>query len=236
MITYRGEEVDVRSPVRNLLGEAPAGTVERMTLAPLSLAAVTLLAAKRGRHGGELFALTAGNPFLVTEALAVEGGLPTDAVRDSTLARASRLTEAARVVLHAVSVFPRHAETAVVADLVKGAIDAGLDDCVEMGMLSLDGAILRFRHELARRAIEASIAPARRRALHQKVVDVLKRRSDARAGEIAHHAERAADVASLLTFAQRAGEEAARAGAPREAAAHFAAVLRHRDALGASSS
>jgi DNA-binding CsgD family transcriptional regulator len=231
LITYRDEEVDARSPVRNLLGEASAGNVERMTLAPLSLAAVTRLAAKRGRRGEELFALTAGNPFLVTEALAVDGDVPTDAVRDSTLARASRLSDSARVVLDAVSIFPRHAETAVVADLVRGAIDAGLDECVEKGMLSLEGGILQFRHELARRAIEASIAPARRRALHQKVVDVLKRRSDARASEIAHHAERAADVAALLKFAHRAGEEAARAGAPREAAAHFAAVLRHRDAL-----
>jgi DNA-binding CsgD family transcriptional regulator/tetratricopeptide (TPR) repeat protein len=232
LITYRDEEVDARSPMRNLLGEVPAGNVERMTLAPLSLAAVTSLAAKRGRRGEELFALTAGNPFLVTEALAVDGDVPTDAVRDSTLARASRLPDPARVVLDAVSIFPRHAETAVVADLVKGAIDAGLDECVEKGMLSLEGGIVEFRHELARRAVEASIAPARRRALHQKVVNVLKRRSDARASEIAHHAERAADVASLLTFAHRAGEEAARAGAPREAAAHFAAVLRFRDDLG----
>jgi len=231
LITYRDEEVDARSPVRNLLGEAPAGNVERMALPPLSLAAVTSLAAKRGRRGEELFALTEGNPFLVTEALAVDGDVPTDAVRDSTLARASRLLDSARVVLDAVSIFPRHAETALVADLIKGAIDAGLDACVEKGMLSIEGGILQFRHELARRAIEASIAPARRRALHQKVVDVLKRRSDARASEIAHHAERAADVAALLKFAQRAGEEAARAGAPREAAAHFAAVLRHRDAL-----
>jgi DNA-binding CsgD family transcriptional regulator/tetratricopeptide (TPR) repeat protein len=231
LITYRDEEVDARSPVRNLLGEAPAGNVERMTLAPLSLAAVTSLAAKRGRRGEELFALTEGNPFFVTEALAVDGDVPTAAVRDSTLARASRLPDSARVVLDAVSIFPRHAETAVVADLVKGAIDAGLDECVEKGMLSLEGGILQFRHELARRSIEASIAPARRRALHQKVVDVLKRRSDARASEIAHHAERAGDVVALLKFAHRAGEEAARAGAPREAAAHFAAVLRHRNTL-----
>jgi DNA-binding CsgD family transcriptional regulator/tetratricopeptide (TPR) repeat protein len=233
LITYRDEEVDARSPVRNLLGEVPAGNLERMTLAPLSLAAVSRLAAKRGRRGEELFALTAGNPFLVTEALAVDRDVPTDAVRDSTLARAARLPGSARVTLDAVSIFPRHAETVVVADLVKGAIDAGLDECVEKGKLSLEGGIVKFRHELARRAIEASIAPARRRALHQRVVDVLKRRSDARAGEIAHHAERAADVAALLEFARRAGEEAARAGAPREAAAHFAAVLRHRDALDA---
>jgi DNA-binding CsgD family transcriptional regulator len=231
LITYREEEVDVRSPVRSLLGEAPAGNVERISLAPLSLAAVTRLAAQRGRRGEELFALTAGNPFLVTEALAVEADVPADAVRDATLARASRLPESARAVLDAVSIFPRHADTAVVADLVKGAIDAGLDECVEKGMLSLDRGLVQFRHELARRAIEASIAPARRVALHQKVIDVLMRRSDARASEIAHHAERAGDVAALLKFAHRAAEKAARAGAPREAAAHFATMLRHREAL-----
>jgi DNA-binding CsgD family transcriptional regulator len=234
LITYRDEEVDARSPVRNLLGESPAGSVERLTLDPLSLAAVSDLAAKSGRRGEELYALTAGNPFLVTEALAVEGDVPTDAVRDSTLARASRLCVSARTVLDAVSLFPRHAETAVVADLVKGVIDTGLDDCVEKGMLSLEGGWVQFRHELARRAIESSIAPTRRRALHQKVVDVLKRRVDGRASEIAHHAERAGDVAVLLKFAQRAGEAAAAAGAPREAAAHFGAMLRHREAMKAS--
>ncbi len=231
LITYRDEEVDVRSPMRNVLGEAPAGSVERMTLAPLSLAAVTRLAAKAGRRGEELHALTAGNPFLVTEALAVDGDMPTDAVRDSTLARASRLCESARAVLDAVSLFPRRAETAIVADVLKRSIDAGLDECVEKGMLSLEGGLVHYRHELARRAVEGAIPSGRRRALHQRVVDVLKRRADARTNEVAHHAERAGDVAALLKFAQRAGEEAARAGAPREAAAHFAAMLRHRAEL-----
>jgi DNA-binding CsgD family transcriptional regulator len=231
LITYRDEEVDAGSPMRNVLGEAPTGSVERMTLAPLSLAAVTRLAAKAGRRGEELHALTAGNAFLVTEALAVDGEMPTDAVRDSTLARAARLCESARVVLEAVALFPRRAETAIVADVVKGSIDAGLDECVEKGMLSLEGGLVHYRHELARRAVEGAIAPTRRRALHQRVVDVLKRRADARTNEIAHHAERAGDVAALLKYAQLAGEEAVRAGAPREAAAHFAAMLRHRAVL-----
>ncbi|HEV7358348.1 MAG TPA: AAA family ATPase [Steroidobacteraceae bacterium] len=234
LITYRDEEVDARSAVRNLLGETPAGSVQRMTLEPLSLAAVTGLAVKAGRRAEEIYKLTAGNPFLVTEALAVEGDLPTDAVRDSTLARASRLCDSARIVLEAVSLFPRRAETAVVADLVKGMIEDGLDECVEKGMLSLEGGLVHFRHELARRAIEGSLTPTRRRALHQKVVDILKRRTDARASEIAHHAERAGDIAVLLKFAQRAGQEATRAGAAHEAAAHFAVMLRHRDALEAS--
>jgi len=234
LLTYRDEELDARSPVRNVLGEAPPGSVERMTLEPLSMNAVTQLAEKAGRRGDELFALTAGNPFLVTEALAVECDVPTDAVRDATLARASRLPPEARAVLEAVSIFPRRAETAIVADMVKSSFGTGLDACVERGMLTLEGAMLRFRHELARRAIEAFIAPSRRRALHQAVVYELVRRPNARTSEIAHHAERAADVAALLKYARLAGDEAARAGAPREAASHYGAILTHRAALEAS--
>jgi DNA-binding CsgD family transcriptional regulator/tetratricopeptide (TPR) repeat protein len=231
VLTYRDEELDTESPLRTLLGEAPADSVERLRLESLSPGAVTQLAEKVGRRGDALFALTAGNPFLVTEMLAVDSDVPTDAIRDATLARAARLPPAARVVLEAVSIFPRRADTAIVADLSKGAFGRGLDACVERGMLALDGAMLRFRHELARRAIEASIAPSRRRALHQAVVDELIGRSTARASEIAHHAERATDFAALLTFARRAGDEAARAGAPREAASHYRALLAHRPSL-----
>jgi DNA-binding CsgD family transcriptional regulator len=234
LLTYRDEELDARSPMRTLLGEAPPGSVERMTLESLSINAVSQLAEKAGRRGDELFALTAGNPFLVTETLAVESDVPTDAVRDATLARASRLPPQAWAVLEAVSIFPRRAETAIVADLSKSDFGIGLDACVERGMLTLEGATLRFRHELARRAIEAFIAPSRRRALHQAVVNELIRRPTARASEIAHHAERAADVTALLKFARRAGDEAARAGAPREAASHYRAILMQRHALDAA--
>ena len=231
LLTYRDEELDARSAMRSLLGEAPPGSVERMTIESLSECAVIKLAEKVGRSGATLFALTAGNPFLVTETLAVDGDVPTDAVRDATLARAARLPPEARVVLEAVSIFPRRADTAIVADLSKGAFGSGLDPCVERGMLVLDGAMLSFRHELARRALEASIAPSRRRALHQAVVNELVRRPTARVSEIAHHAERAADVPSLLKFARRAGDEAARAGAAREAAKHYSAILAHRPSL-----
>ncbi len=65
-------------------------------------------------------------------------------------------------------------------------------------------------------------------------MDELLRRPNARAGVVAHHAERAGDVATLLRFAQIAGDEAARAGAPREAAAHYEAVLKHRDSIDAA--
>jgi DNA-binding CsgD family transcriptional regulator/tetratricopeptide (TPR) repeat protein len=231
LLTYRDEEVDARSPIRALLGEAPPGIVARETLEPLSLEAVIRVAKSVGRNGADLFALTAGNPFLVTETLAVEEDAPIASVRDATLARAARLAPAARAVLEAVSVFPRRAETAIVAEMVELPFEAGVDACVERGMLKLEGAMLRFRHELARRAVEASLAPSRLRKLHQTIVDELVRRPRARTSEIAHHAERAGDVVALANFGRRAGDEAARAGAPREAAAHYGAILRHRERL-----
>jgi predicted ATPase len=180
LITYRYEETGPRSSIRRLLGEAMPGSIERMAVHPLSAEAVAKLATKAGWSGGDLFALTAGNPFLVTETLGAQA-IPSDAVRDATLARVSRLPAAARSLLDAVSIFPRHAETALVADLLSGALDSPLDQCIEKGMLVLEGGIVRFRHELARRAVEDSIPPTRRRELHRKVVRELRCRPGARA-------------------------------------------------------
>lgn len=232
LATYRDEEVGVRSPLRDVLGEAPAGSVHRMSVEPLSLPAVITLAASSGRSGEEVYRLTGGNPFLVTEALAVEGDATPETVRDATLSRASRLSLPARTLLETVSIFPRRADLAVVKALVGDDIDAALDACVERGMLKIDGDALKFRHELARRAIEASLPPSGLRNLHQRVVELLQATPDARASEISHHAELAGNISALVKYAQLAGDAAARAGAAREAAAHFAAMLRHRDVLG----
>ena len=231
LITYRDDELGPRSAIRQLLGEATPGSVERETLKPLSLSAVTQMAVKAGRPGGEIFALTAGNPFLVTETLAAAGAVPSEAIRDATLARVARLSDAARTVLMAASIFPRQAETALVADLISVPLDAALDECIEKGMLTLDGGVVRFRHELARRAVEESIAATQRPSLHRAVVEELKLRKDSRASEIAHHAALAGEIAALIEFSQLAAEQAARASAPREAAAHYRSMLRHRSHL-----
>jgi DNA-binding CsgD family transcriptional regulator len=232
LATYRDDELGARSALRDVLAEAPAGSVERIAIEELSLPAVTSMAEKAGRNGKELYDLTGGNPFLVTEALAAELDTTPQSVRDATLARAARLAPDARAVLEVVSIFPRRADPAIVARLVEAGFDNGLDQCAERGMLRVDDDGLTFRHELARRAIEESLPISRRRKLHQNAVEALKSASQTRPSEIAHHAEHAGDVPTLVEFAKRAGEEAARAGAPREAAAHFAAMLRHREALG----
>src|SRR5438128_1444352 len=82
---------------------ACAPAVRRLTLRRLSESAVRTLAASTGADAGELSRLTGGNPFLVVEALAAGGGLPSS-VRDATLARVGRLDADARGVVDAAAV------------------------------------------------------------------------------------------------------------------------------------
>ena len=70
------------------------------------------MARRSGMDGRAVFRATSGNPFFVTELL--RGGReqpPPASVQDAVLARADRLSDAARTVLDAVSVFPGRAET-----------------------------------------------------------------------------------------------------------------------------
>jgi len=94
-----------------------------------------------------------------------------------------------------------------------------------------DGA-LAFRHELGRLAVESTIPRGRARELHQSILSCfIEHNCDL--SQIVHHAVHAADVQVLLEYAPRAAEQAAQAGAHREAAAHLATAIGHSHALSA---
>src|SRR3954471_4927242 len=78
LATYRDDEVDRGHPLRIVLGElGRSEEVTRLTLAPLSPAAVATLAEPHGIDADELYRITTGNPFFVTEVLAAgEGKTP----------------------------------------------------------------------------------------------------------------------------------------------------------------
>jgi predicted ATPase len=97
LATYREEELPASHPVRLALGELTGHHVTRMRLAPLSLAAVQMLAGESGRDPGLLYQVTGGNPFFVREVLASPGEQVPETVRDAVLARlgSARLTRCA---------------------------------------------------------------------------------------------------------------------------------------------
>lgn len=232
ILTYRDDELGAHHPLRAVLGDLPGPTVTRLGLPPLSDAAVRSLAQRAGRSAEGLHTATGGNPFFVTEVLASgEGDVP-PTVRDAVLARAARLSPAARDVVELAAVVPTRMERWLL-DRVLAPASSALDECAEAGTLKVDEGTLSFRHELARRALEEALPPARLQALHAQVLRVLEDRpaSDVDVARLVHHASHAGDGAAVLQFAPMAARQASALGAHRQAAAHYAAALRHAVAL-----
>lgn len=230
IVTYRTDDVDRAHPLRRLLGDlASVGEVRRLGVPPLSAAAVTELAASTGRDAGQLYAVTGGNPFFVTEALSSPSLDVPGTVRDAVLARVSRLGVDARNLLDLASLVAEPASTSLL-EAVVGQHDStseivGLADAVRSGMLVLDGPTVSFRHELARQAVAAEVPPTRAATLHGHILRVLAATSNADPAQLSFHAASAGDADAVLRYAPVAGALAARLGAHREAAEHYARAL-----------
>ena len=211
-----------------MLGElATARGIDRCEIRRLSPDAVAQLAEPHGIDADELYRRTAGNPFFLSEVLASGDREIPPTVRDAVLARAARLTPTARTLLGAVAVSQPQAELWLLEALA-GEELACLDECLGSGMLTATADGVAFRHELARMALEETLAPHRRAALHRAALAAL---AAPPAGapdpaRLAHHAEAAGDADAVLRFAPAAAARAESVGAHREAAAQYARALR----------
>ena len=226
VLTYRDEAAATGHPVHRLLGSLVGRRVVRLPLRALSSGAVVGLAAGSDWDPQRLHALTGGNPFYVTEALAQPGsGVPVS-VSDAVLARVARLDDDARAAVEQLSVVPTIVGFDLAHTLLGDRLDA-LAEAEERGIVTSRADGLTFRHELARRAVEQSLAPLRRRTLHRAVVAALQVEAAPDLARLVHHAAAADDGATVSRYAPLAGREAAAAGSHRQALAHFSAALRH---------
>ena len=232
VLTYRDDELDARHPLRLVVGELPSRSTTRIVLDRLSPAAVDELARRAAHPAHDLYDVTGGNPFFVTEALAVEGDEIPATVRDAVLARAGRLSAGGQRLLEAVSVVPGDVELWLL-DRLATAETEHLDECLASGVLKGSRERVGFRHEIARLVVEESLTPRRRIALNRAAVEALAAPPSGvlDVALLAHHADAAGDAAGVLRFAPSAAELAADVGAHREAAAQYARALRFADAL-----
>jgi DNA-binding CsgD family transcriptional regulator/tetratricopeptide (TPR) repeat protein len=231
--SYRDGELDRAHPLRVVLGElATSQTVGRLKLAALSPAAVAQLAEPHGVDADELYRKTAGNPFFVIEALAAQAEEIPATVRDAVLARAARLSARANRLLDAVAIVPPQAELWLLEEIASESIDA-LEECLASGMLTSVSGGVAFRHELARLAVEETVALNRSLDVHRKALAALADPPGASPdlARLSHHAEAAGDAGAVLRFAPAAAARAASLGAHREAAAQYARALRFGERL-----
>jgi DNA-binding CsgD family transcriptional regulator/tetratricopeptide (TPR) repeat protein len=226
VLSVRDEALVPGTPVHELVGAIPRSS--RLTLAPLSPAAVQALAGDR--DGAAVHRLTRGNPFYVTEVLAAGPGALPDGVADAVQSRVRQLGAESVAAVEQLAVLPQVVEEPLARELL-GPRYAALGPARAQGVVELRSGGLAFRHELARRAVVEGMAGLRRRELNLAVIQVLRRAQRPDAERLVHHAVAAGDIATIVEFAPRAGAAAAAAGSHSQALAHFAAALPHLERL-----
>jgi DNA-binding CsgD family transcriptional regulator/tetratricopeptide (TPR) repeat protein len=226
IVSYRDDEVPADHPLHVVFGDIPAGSIQRLTLQPLTQAGVATLVKGSGYSADEVLEATGGNPFFVTELGPMgEPGVPAN-VLDALISRVARLSPKTRDLVRMMSVVPgrtlRWQLTAFDED--------AFEEARERGLIEFDDVAGWYRHELARRAVEESLGPAARRHNHEAVLTGLIERG-ADPAVIVHHADAARNAEALLMYAPIAARQARSMASHRDAIAHFERVLPLRDRL-----
>lgn len=232
VLSFRDDEVGAAHPLRRVIGELPSAAVSQVPLQRLSRDAVDALARGALRSAAGLFDATQGNPFFVTELLQHPLDTPPPNVQALVLARFARLHARAQALARLVAVVPSQAERWLADAVVQPSLD-DIEACLASGLLQPGHRSLQFRHELARRAVEAALPEPHAQALHARVLAALTEPGapPVPLARLVHHAAHGGDSAAVMRFAPAAAREAAARGAHREAAAHYATTLAHASEL-----
>ena len=224
--TYRDDGLAAGDPLRIALGDlATQRSTRRVDLAPLSADAVRILTDGTGLDAAELYRLTGGNPFYVTEVVRAGVGVVPSSARDAVLARAARLGGGSREVLDVAALIGARVELDLLTSVTASPLPV-LDELLASGLLAEGGGWLRFRHEIARVAVEQAVAPHRRADIHARILAALGSLGSGDDARMAFHAEGAGNGPAVLHHAPRAARRAVELGSHREAAAQYERALR----------
>ncbi|MBS1564401.1 MAG: AAA family ATPase, partial [Bacteroidetes bacterium] len=226
LLTFRDDEISLQHPLRNLPGQLSPDSFTRLPLTPLSRAAVTELAAEKGYSGEDVYSISGGNPFYVTEILAsYSTGVP-DNVRDSILSVYQRQDDITKYAWQILSVLPTGLEAAWLEKLKPSYSAVG---CLDSQVLVMRGNRIFFKHELYRRTIELSLSPFVRIELNKKILGLLLENPEEEQPieQIIHHAKNANAYDLVVKYAPIAAGRAAAMGAHTEACRLFYTAIEY---------
>lgn len=226
--TYRDDEIGPEHPARQVVGDL-VGRPSTLTMGvpPLSIEAVQTLSGADASRAARIHRATDGNAFFVTEVIASGDEVP-DTVRQAVMARAGRLGAGARRLVEVVASAPRSLEIEYALQVADVGAEA-VDEAAGAGILLVEGALLRFRHDLARTAVEAATPLGRQFEWHRAMIDLLSEQEPEDYARLAHHAGRAHAWDLVVRFAQPAARQATERGAHREAAQFLRIALERRE-------
>ena len=228
ILTYRSDEIHSHHPLRNVLGQLNPDTFTRLQLLPLSKLAVEKMADERGYKGEDVFSISGGNPFYVSEILSSYSvGVP-DNIKDSIIAAYNRQEERTKQVWELLSVIPGSFEVKYL-EKFEPLYAAALERCLESRILFLQDGFIAFKHELFRRTIEANLSPLKRLSLNKRILDLLLESFEQNQAveRIMHHAKNANEYELVVKYAPLAARKAASVGAHVEAGRLYLSAIEY---------
>lgn len=227
VLTVRDDDPRGRGNVRQMLAGVSLDRVSRIELTPLSRSAIARLAQGTGLDAAAVFRITSGNAFYVSEVLKSGFANVPASVEDAVLARLESLSHAARSVAEAAAIFPRRGEAFIINQMIGHDAEQAVEECVLGGILHEQEGYLAFRHEIARQAVAASLAPSLRKKLHAQCLRILEAEGSTSSARRLHHARQVGDQETLRHLAPQAAREALDKGAVREACEYFDLALEY---------
>jgi tetratricopeptide (TPR) repeat protein len=195
---------------------------------------------------------TEGNPFFLVEvvrALAEEAGgldrlghmaLPervfAGGMRRLVQRRLEKVPEPSRELLRVAAIVGRRVDVALLRHAAPGVdVERWLTDCAGAAVLDVADGGWRFAHDKLREGVLEELPAAERPALHRRVAEAMvSAHGDGSewTAALCYHWGAAGDGAREAEYARRAGEEALRVGACREAVPFLARALEGVSARG----
>lgn len=230
ILSYRDNEILDNHPLRNVLGQLPSDSLTRLQLQPLSRQAVEKMAEVRGYKGENVFTISGGNPFYVTEILAsYSPGVPEN-IKDAILSVYHKQEKGTKNAWEICSVIPEGLEINRFGK-IKSSWDQGMDHCFALQIIIIKNNRVVFKHELYRRTIEGSLSPFKRIALNKKMLELFLDSFEAE-GEIeriVQYAKNANENKLVVKYAPIAAAKAACVGAHIEASKLFLTAIEYSD-------
>ena len=230
ILTFRDNEILDNHPLRNVLGQLPPHSFTRLQLSPLSRQAVEEMAEERGYKGEDVFSISGGNPFYVTEILAsYSPGVP-DNIKDSILSVYHQQEKGTKNAWEICSIIPEGLEINRFAK-IKSNWDAEMDHCFALKIIVVKNNRVIFKHELYRRTIEGSLSPFKRIALNKTMLDLFldSFEEEGEIERIVHYAKNANENKLVVKYAPIAARQAASVGAHIEASKLFLTAIEYSD-------
>jgi len=228
ILTCRNTEYAGLHLSNNILSELPPDTFTRLTLPSLSLEAVQKMAQEKGYDGENLYSLTGGNPFFVTEILAsYSKGIPEN-VKDAVLSVFNKHEGKTRNLWQLLSVAPDGFHVHQLAT-IDPEWDGAIEQCMDAGILVLKKNKLHFKHELYRRIVEESLSPFRRIKLNKTILTLFLSsfETNGEIEKIVHHAKNANENALVTRYAPLAAKQSSMVGSHLEASKLYLTAIQY---------